>query len=134
MISAGTGRSFKFQFNARRSNDSVASSTIAIKSRSLPTPQLPRAYDPKYPRRFSSGKLRACSADQDRTARSTVLWSGHLRTGEFKDLSGIVDRIRALDRSVVLKRCSLRMPVGIARGNIETIQNLSFFHELVRNR
>jgi hypothetical protein len=72
-ISDGTGRLLRFQLNERRSNRSDVSSTTAIKSRSLPTPQSFRVYDPKYPRRSRSDLCRACSADHDRTAWCTSL-------------------------------------------------------------
>src|SRR5574337_363535 len=44
--STGTGRSSTFQSSARRSKGAPQRSTMTTRSRSLPTPHSPRAYDP----------------------------------------------------------------------------------------
>jgi len=56
-----------------------------------------------------------------------------LRTHEFKDLTGIVDRIPALDGSVVLEGCPFRVAVGVAGGDIHAVQNLGFVLQIFGN-
>src|SRR5712692_7088372 len=66
---------------------------------------------------------------QRRTARSTVPASGHLRTGERKDLTGITDRLVALQGTVVLERSSFGVAVGIARWDVERVQDAALVHQ-----
>jgi len=99
-ISAGTGSVVRFQSSERRSTGSAASATIATRSTSLPTPQSPRAYEPKYPRRWSEGSpfgvavgvprryveivQYLCFLDQVRD----VLQAGSFRTRQFLEKAG----------------------------------------------
>lgn len=59
-----------------------------------------------------------------RAARRTVSPSGHLRTDEVKDLTGMGDRLVALQGTVVLERRALRMAVGAPGGQVEIVQDL----------
>src|SRR3990172_10860696 len=72
--------------------------------------------------RKTSGRCRAVRSAHSRTARSTVWASGHLRTDEVSDLTGICDRLSALQRPVVLEGRPFRMAVRIARWNVEGIE------------
>jgi hypothetical protein len=74
------------------------------RSTSLPTPQSPRAYEPKYPTRRTPPLVAAASSAQARTAVSTSMGSGHLRTDERSDLTGRPDPFLALgdlDRQII---------------------------------
>src|SRR5882672_10162461 len=102
-----------------------------MRSRSLPTPQSPRAYDPKYPRRRTSGRAAATSAAQRRTALSTWLRFGQTSTDEFNDLTGIADGLIALDRTVMFEGRAFGVPVGISRRHVKIVEHLGFFSEVV---
>src|SRR5262245_9123808 len=73
--------------------------------------------------RSTSGWILAACSAQRRAAASTVAASGHLRTDEVKDRTGMPDGLLALERAVVLERRPLRMAVGISRGNVEVVEH-----------
>lgn len=55
-----------------------------------------------------------------------------MNTDEFKDLTGIADRLLTLKGAIMLERSPIRMPVGISSGNVEVIQDLGFFNHVGR--
>jgi hypothetical protein len=59
----------------------------------------------------------------------TVSLSGHRSTDEFKDLTGILNRLRALEVAVVLMRSALGMAVRISSRNVEGVEDLGFVLE-----
>src|SRR5262249_16259433 len=52
-----------------------------------------------------------------------VAASGHLRTDEVNDRTGMPDRLLALERAIVLEGRPLRMAIGISRGNVEVVEH-----------
>src|SRR3990170_2983451 len=109
----------------RRSNASSLLLRITTRSTSLPTPQSPLAYEPKYPTATTPSSARPVSWPHARTARSTTSLSGHLRTDESKDLTGMRDGLLALEGAVVLERRSLGVTVRIPRRDVEGVELLS---------
>src|SRR3989304_4753378 len=77
---------------------------------------------------------RCCTtfSSQRRTAWSADWRSGHLRTGQLKDLVGIANRFLTLQRAVVLKRRPFGMAVRIAGRDVKAVQNLPLLNELPR--
>jgi len=107
--------------------------TRTTMSTSLPTDQLPRAYEPATPMASTSGRSAArCSAQFD-TALSTSRASGHLSTREFNDLTGIAYGFPALQLAVVLERSPGRMAVRIPCRNVVAVENPGFVNQLCRN-
>jgi len=96
--------------------------TITTKSRSLPTPASPRAYEPKHPIRATRASRERSACAHCRAAASTASRSGHLRTGECNDLTGIFDRLAALQRPVVLERCPFGLVPAFAARSARLIE------------
>lgn len=127
----GHGQPVEIPIGALRSKGFSLESTTATKSRSLPTPQSPRANEPKQPSLTSSGCRAAAVDAQAGSTPATSARLGHANTDELKDLTGIVHRFTALERTVVLKWGAFRMPVGVTRGNVKVVQHPAFFHKVL---
>lgn len=52
---------------------------------------------------------------------------------EFKDLTGILDRLAALQGAIMLKGSAAWMSVGVSRWDVEIIEHASLFDKLLRD-
>src|SRR3990172_7250157 len=84
--------------------------------------------------RRTLSRVRTTSFAHRRTAWSTVWASGHVKTDELNDLTGIADSLPALQRAVVLKWRSFWMTVRIAGWDVKGIQNLSLLYQVFRHQ
>src|SRR6266508_1932802 len=75
------------------------------------------------------GCVSAIPAAHRRRARSTVAASGHLRTDEVDDLTGIADGLVALEHAIVLERGALGVAVRVSGRDVEGIQYAALVHQ-----
>lgn len=64
--------------------------------------------------RRTSFRVRTTRSAHRRTAWSTVRASGHVKTDELNDLTGIADCLLTVQRTIVLKRRTFQMAIWIA--------------------
>src|SRR3990172_5694659 len=76
------------------------------------------------------GSARAKVSAQRRAASRTWARLGHSKTAEFNDLTGMCNRLSALQPTVMLSRRSRRMAVGIPCRYEVRIQNASALQQL----
>src|SRR5262245_36718721 len=70
-----------------------------------------------------SDRVAATCSAQARAAATTLSALGQTSTDERNDLTGITDRVGALQRTEMFEWRTLRMPVGTPRGDVETVQH-----------
>src|SRR6266516_2312640 len=83
--------------------------------------------------RITSLRARPSAVAQLRAAPMTTSAFGHRSTREFNDLTGISDRLFALQLTIMLKWRAAGMTVCVSSRHIKIVKHLGFFHQRRRH-